>query len=275
MATFSMSHEIPGDTVSPLNLDFARPFGPQVQEYYFNKAPDLRGYSDYGLPIQAIAAVMAVPVLEMSVGFPHVLIYNIGTKEVVGVLDLGNFRHSVVRPRRAELARGEAYPGYTVIDGAGRGGLTGEQLEQLAERIGATTTEIRVMSAPMGHMNFSDPTAGVVDALVASGLSAEDWAGGRVLYLPPGMGLSAVVQATAIYGLSEVWPRTIRLNRRPDGSFAVEELVDPQALRQFGVALRAAWIAAVPTATLSGNIPEEFRRALAELARQHGVTVQG
>jgi hypothetical protein len=50
--------------------------------------------------------------------------------------------------------------------------------------------------------------------------------------------------ATAIYGLSEVWPRTIRLNRRSDGSFHVDEIVDPQSMRQFGVGLVAKWDAA-------------------------------
>jgi hypothetical protein len=268
--TLSLHPAIAATTSLTLTLDFGRSFEQQIRDF-FEKAPDLRGYASYGLPGQSVGAVLTLPVLEMACGFPVTPIYDIGKKEVVGNLDLGNFRHHTVRPRRSELPRGEAYSGYTVIDGAGRG-LTALQKSELEEVLG--TTDIRVVSAPTGHIDFTDPTKGIVDTLLATGLTFEDWTSGRVIYLPAGMGLSAVVQATAIYGLSEIWPRTIRLNRRDDQQFHIDELVDPQALRQFGVNLQAKWQDTQPVVTLSGNVPEDFRRLLAELAEAHCVTVR-
>lgn len=270
---FSMHPAVSGDICLPLNLDFNAGFERQVREY-FETVPDLGRYESHALPGQAVASILALPVLEMSVGFPHTPIYDIGVKEVVGVLDLGRFRHQEVRPRRAELPRGEPYHGYTVVDGSGRG-LTDLQRYELAEVLGTGIDEIREVSAPLGQMDFADPTAGVVDTLLATGLFFEDWTSGRVVFLPPGMGLGAVIQATAIYGLSESWPRVIRLNRRSDGQFHIEELVDPQSLRQFGVRLADRWREAKPSVTLSGDVPEEFREELAALAERHGVEVRG
>lgn len=270
--SFSCHPAISATVNFPLTLNMANAFVPQVTEFFQN-CGDLRGFSSYGLPGQGVAAILTLPVLEMACGFPVTPIYDIGQKKVVGGLNLGEFRHSVVRPRRAELTRTEAYAGYTVIDGAGRG-LTPLQREELEGIL--SSTDIRVVAAPTGQMDFGDPTKGIVETLLATGLSFDDWTSGRVVYLPPGMGLAAVVQATAIYGLSEAWPRTLRLNKREaDGQFHLDEIVDPQALRQFGVSLAAAWRDAEPTVTLSGAVSEDFRRLLTELAEAHGVTIRG
>jgi hypothetical protein len=261
----------PEITLNALNLDMNQPFAPQVTAF-FQKAGDLTGYGSFALPGQSVAAILALPVLEMSVGFPVIPCYDIGRKAVVGELALGEYRHNTVRPRRAELAHGEAYAGFTVIDGAGRG-LTPTQLDELKKLVGSG--DIRVIAAPLGQLDFTNPTKGVVETLLATGVNWETLTSGRVIYLPAGMGLGAVVQATAIYGLSEAWPKVIRLNRSPDGSFEVTELCDPQALRQFGVQLAAGWREAKPVVTVSGTVPEEFRTALMALAAQHGVEMCG
>jgi hypothetical protein len=237
MKSYSMHPAVPATVVSALNLDMAKPFAEQVTAF-FEKAGDLSGYSEFALPGQAVAAILTLPVLEMSVGFPVTPVLDIGKKQVVGVLDLGRYRHNVVRPRRSELLRGEAYAGYTVIDGAGRG-LTPAQLVELKKLLG--NEDVRVLAAPLGQLDFTNPTAGVVDTLLKTDVNWETLTSGQVLYLPAGMGLGAVIQATAIYGLSEVWPKTIRLNRNPDGTFSIAEVVDPQSLRAFGVGIAAAW----------------------------------
>lgn|GEM_PF-1519935 len=253
--SFSMHPAITGadTTTVPLNLDFARPFVEQVTAY-FQTVGDLHGYVSFGLPGQAVAAVLALPVLEMAVGFPTVEVYDIGAKKVVGEIALGEYRHNMVRPRRAELAHGEAYPGYVVIDGAGRG-LTPAQLDELKKLVGSD--DVKVVAAPLGQLNFINPTKGVVDTLLATGITWETFTSGRALYLPAGMGLGAVVQATAIYGLGEVWPKTIRLNK-VGNDFVVAEIVDPQDLRQFGVQLGAEWTA--------GNAPVAVSRELLKKA---------
>lgn len=272
MKNYSMHPAINGadTTVCPLNLDMAKPFAEQVTAF-FTKAGDLTGYGSFALPGQAVAAILSLPILEMATGFPVTPCYDIGKKAIVGELALGEYRHNVVRPRRSELARGEAYAGFTVIDGAGRG-LTSAQFDELKKLVGSD--DVRVVSAPLGQLDFTNPTKGVVETLLATGVNAETLTSGRVIYLPAGMGLGAIIQATAIYGLSEVWPKTIRLNRNQDGSFSVAEVCDPQALRQFGVALAAGWRDAKPLVTISGAVPEDFRTALAALAAQHGVEVR-
>lgn len=83
------------------------------------------------------------------------------------------------------------------------------------------------------------------------------------------------LQALTIHGISEAWPRTIRLNKGSDNEFHLDEIVDPQGLRQYGVSLQAKWRDAQPTVILSGEIPEDFRQLLVELAEAHGVTVIG
>lgn len=268
MKTYSMHPAITAatigieTTVNPLNLDMAAPFAPQVQAF-FQKAGDLSGYGSFALPGQGTAAILCLPVLEMSAGFPKTPCYDIGKKAVVASLDLGKFRHEVVRPERAKLTRSEAYAGYTVIDGAGRG-MTPVQLDELKKLVGSE--DIRVLAAPLGQLEFTDPTKGVVETLLATGVNFETLTSGRVLYLPAGMGLGAVVQATAIYGLSEAWPKVIRLNRNADGTFSVAEVCDPQALRQFGVMLAAGW----REATAPVAVPRELFDRVVGLLRFNG-----
>ena len=238
--SFSMHPVIPADKIAPLNMDFSAPFEAQVKSY-FEQVGDLRRYNWYGLPGQAVAAALTLPVLEMSVGLPTMYLFGFGREvKIVGELDLDDFRHNQVRPRRSKAPDGNAYPGYTILDGAGRG-VEPFQLAEVAEALGTTTDNIRVVDVSMGHIDPAQPENGLVDRLIASGLTKADWTSGRVLFLPPGFGPLAAVMVTAIYGLSEVWPRTIRLNRSEDGTFHVAEVVDPQAMRQFGVQLRAKW----------------------------------
>lgn len=266
--TYSMHPAVTGaitgtdTTVNALNLDMAKPFVEQVTTF-LKKAGDISGYGSFMLPGQGVAAILSLPVLEMSVGFPTTPVYDVAKKAVVGELALGNYRHEVVRPERAKLTSGEAYAGYTVIDGAGRG-MTPVQLDELKKLIGSE--DIRVLAAPLGQLDFTDPTKGVVETLLATGINFETLTSGRVLYLPAGMGLGAVVQATAIYGLSEAWPKVIRLNRNADGSFGVAEICDPQALRQFGVQLAAGWREAVAPVA----VPRELFDRVVGLLRLNG-----
>ncbi len=251
-----MHPAIPADQVQPMTLDFGKPFAEQVRQY-FESVGDLTGIGQVGLPGQAVAAALTLPVLEMSVGLPTMYLFGFGREvNIVGQLDLEDFRHNQVRPRRSEVPDGgDAYPGYTILDGAGRG-VESVQLKEVAKALGTTTDNIRVVDVSMGHIDPAQPENGLVDRLLASGLTKADWISGRLLFLPPGFGPLAAVMVTAIYSLSEVWPRTIRLNRADDGTFHVAEIVDPQAMRQFGVQLRTKWDA--------GNAPVSVPRDLFE-----------
>lgn len=204
---------------------------------------DLRRFGEFVLPGQAVGAILSLPILEMSTGMPVLTLYGFGRErqiEITGRLALGDYRQNEVRARRPELVAGEAYAGVTVLDGGGRG-LTTAQLVELAGIVGVGVEDIRVLDMATGHVDMADPTAGMVTKVIATGVTFADLTSGRVMYLPAGNGLVAALQATTIYGLSEAWPRTIRLNRRPDGGFGVDEIVDPQALRQVGVQLGLRW----------------------------------
>lgn len=264
MATFSFHPALPADVVVPATLDFARPFVGQVQKILESAGPGLRGASEIVLPGQAVAAILATAGLEMVSGLPTLTLYALGQKtERVGTLNLGDYRHLTVRSRRGEIPRGAAFPGYTVLDGSGRGMLEG-QLAELAEDLGVAAEHIRVIDANVGQIDWTNPTAGMADRLIATGLATADWASRRVLYLPAGAGLAAALQAAAIHGLSESWPRTIRLsNIKPggekyeDGGFHVAELVDPQEMRVWGTALTGRWQADASAETL-GQLAEEL-----------------
>lgn len=233
------------DIEAILALDINAAFAPQVVAH-LEKLGDLNEYDIIGLPGQAVAAIVMLPIMEMACGLPHrAEIIGFGQDaKVAGSIDLDAFRHNIVRPHRAEIAQGEAWVGYTVLDGAGRG-LTPDQLAELAAALDCQEADIRVINISPGQVNLALPAEEqerLATMLVATGLTVQDWTGGRVLYLPAGHGGVAAVQATAIYGLSEVWPRVIRLNKVGEG-FHLAEVVDPQAGRQVGVAMKAAWAA--------------------------------
>lgn len=244
MKTLSMHPAIPADKVSPINLVFSVPFEAQVKAY-FEAQGDLRGYNCHGLPGQAVAAILALSVLEMTVGLPTVRIFKPGEGVVGDPLVLDEYRHNVVRPRRVEIPDGETYAGYTILDGAGRG-LTPDQEAELQEALGGEIRVVNVSFTPEETADLAEfDWSMIADRLIAtSRLTKSDWTSGRVIFLPPGLGFLAAVMAAAVHGLSEAWPRTIRLNRRDDGSFHVDEIVDPQGMRQFGVMLQARWSAA-------------------------------
>jgi hypothetical protein len=115
----------------------------------------------------------------------------------------------------------------------------------------------------------------MADLLIQSSLTVQDWTSGRVLFLPGGAGIVGALQAISIHGISEAWPRTIRLNKGSDNEFHVEEIVDVQSMRQWAVGLAAKLESEKPIVALSGNIPEGFRAALELLANEHGVTIRG
>ena len=269
-----------------LTLDFSRPFGPQVNRF-LQDGPDLRNVEVALLPGQAFAAQLVLPALEMIGGLPRNLgIVGFGREaKVVGEIDLESYRHAVARPARSRVPAGEAFPGWTVLDGRGRFGErdSAHQVEELAAQLECGVEEIRVLNVALGHVedlgNIPAGPAGdrdLLDILVESGLTQGDLASQRVLFNPPGHGGIATVQATAIYGLFEVWPTAIRLAAAERGApFRVVEIGDAQGMRQFGVHLAAAWREMRPTVLFRGDIPEEMRRVIAAIAEEHGVSILG
>ena len=263
-----------------LNLDFGMPFRRQVRAYLEALGNDARGNTHVALVGQAVGAVLMLPALEMLGGLPRVALIPFGQKAVVDWIPLADFRHNQVRSRRRELLHGEAFEGYTVLDGSGRG-LTPLQKTELASALDVDESMIRVINIQAGVKGQVDltsaqtATAGMTDILVRTGLTVEDWTSGGVVFLPGGAGIVAALQATSIHGISEAWPQTIRLNKGADGEFHVAEVVDPQAMRQWAVGLASRLDADKPVVSLAGAIPEAFRAALVALAAEHGVELRG
>lgn len=263
-----------------LSLDFSQPFIPQIQAYIEALGNDARGVTNVALVGQGVAAILVLPALEMLGSLPSIGLIPFGKKEVVDWVAGADFRHNEVRSRRKELSHGETFAGFTVLDGSGRG-LTSLQLTELAAQLGVEEIAIRVVNIQAGTRGQVDltsaesATAGMADLLVQTGLTVEDWTSGRIMFLPGGAGIVGALQALAIHGISEAWPKVIRLNADADKVFRVAEIVDPQALRQWAVGLAARLDAAKPVVALAGEIPQAFREALAALAAEHGVEVRG
>lgn len=263
MSTISMTPGVHADVNAPLTLDFAAPFGPQVQAA-LAALPDLRKIEEVALSGQGVAAVLSLAGLELAIGLPVVTLTGFGPDSpVVGSLDLRGFRHNTVRSRREESPTGEAFAGHTVLDGAGRG-VTPAQLTELAATLGVEPDAIRVFDVSMGHVDPAEPQKGVADRLLQTGLTKADWTSGRIVFLPPGLGTLTAVMATAIYGLSEVWPPIIRLASGIDRQFHVAEVCDPQALRQSGAALVAKWAAGTAPVAVPRDLFDEALAALPE-----------
>ena len=175
LPTTSISEQQPApDATAVLNLDFAKPFVPQVQSYLEALGNSARGNTRVALVGQGVAAILMLPALEMLGGLPQVALVPFGSKSVADWVSTADFR-----------------------------------------------------------------------------------------------------QAISIHGISEDWPRTIRLNKGSDNEFHVEEIVDVQSMRQWAVGLAAKLESEKPIVALSGNIPEGFRAALELLANEHGVTIRG
>lgn len=265
MATFSFHPALPADINVPGTLDFAQPFAAQIQKILESAGVGLRTATEIALPGQAVAAILTVAGLEMLSGLPVLTLYALGQKtERVGILNLGAYRHETVRSRRGEIQHGDAHLGYTVLDGSGRG-LSPTQVGELAETLNVTADSIRVTDANVGQIDWTNPTMGMVEKLLATGLTVADWASRRVLYLPAGAGIAAALQATTIHGLGESWPRTIRLAAGADKVFHVVEVVDPQEMRQWGTAQTAKW---------QNDATVETLRQLATVLGKYGVSAE-
>ena len=256
-----------------LALDMAAPFGPQVEEYLGRNAQVLCGkLAGIVLVGQASAASLMLPALEMMGGLPTIGLMGFGENAgILGWLDLAEYRHNVVRPRRREIPVAQSLYQYFVLDGSGRG-LTPVQLTELAGKLDVGESAIRVLDVNMGQVDFSAPQAGMVEKLL--GLGGDLARGTRLLHLPAGSGLVAAVMATTIYGLAESWPKCIRLAKDGD-EFHVAEVLDCQDFRQVGTRLAAEARTSAPAVTFSGDVPDECRQAITEIAATHGVAVRG
>lgn len=253
MTTFSFHPALPGDVNVPATLNFGEPFIPQVQKILESAGSGLMDREgEVTVSGQAVAAILMAAGLEMIRGLPKITLYGFGAETSrLGGLNLGDWRHNVVRPHRSQIEGGMPYRGITVLDGSGRG-LVEFQFGEIKELLGLPVqTQVRVINVNVGQVDFSQPTEGMVEKLLATGLTTNEWASREVFYLPAGAGLAAVVQATAIHGLSESWPRTIRLAKGDDGLFHVAEVVDPQDMRQWGTAMTAKWMVDLTNQTLS------------------------
>jgi len=280
--TLSMLPGLPIDNaaIAILNLNFSKGFEEQVKSYFEGLGNAARGNTHIALVGQGVAAVLCLPAFEMLGGLPRVALIPFGKKEVADWVPTADFRHNEVRSRRGELKHGDAFAGYTVLDGSGRG-LTPVQHTELAAKLGVAEDMIRAINIQAGNKGQVDlstagkATAGMADLLIQTGLTVEDWTSGRIVFLPGGAGIVGALQAVAIHGISEAWPLTIRLNADAQKVFHIEEVVNPQAMRQWAVGLQGRLEAANTIVALTGEIPEAFRQALLALAAEHGVEVRG
>ncbi|MDQ3009047.1 MAG: hypothetical protein M3Q81_05690 [bacterium] len=239
MSKISFNARVQLEVNIPSALDFNQDFTPQVKSQIVAAGQSLLTATEVAVSDQAVAAMLMLPAIEMISGLPAITLYGFGSDRAVeqrGTLALSDWRHNTVRPQRANRPEGETFPGFTVIDGGGR--TTPEQIAQLAVLLDTPPDNIRVVAVPVGQIDTDASTKGIVEDLLAAPLTRGDWEANRLLYMPPGFGLAATLQGTAIYGLSETWPRTIRVAKGDDSQFNVAEVVIPQDMRQWATQLR-------------------------------------
>ncbi|MEI7653547.1 MAG: hypothetical protein WCJ70_04755 [bacterium] len=256
MASISFNAALAADTNVNFQFATAGDWAEQVISMTRLAGPALKSAEEVALIGLPAAGIGQVGFLELCSGLPTITLWAFlgGKPARVGSLNLGVYRHQTVRPLRALFPEGGEFPGYSVIDGGGRG-LPPHQLQELAALLGCQPEDLRVLDGGMGQSDLADPTKGVAEKLLSFGLTKADWSSGRLIYVPPGNGLIAVVQATAIYALSEVWPRVGILQTDQERKFHVQHLLDVQGLRASGPALAAQW-AADQTATLVAAVAQ-------------------
>lgn len=241
MVRYSFHPALPTDVNVPGTLDFSQPFEEQVKAMIESAGPGLVGADELALPGQPVAAILAAAALEMLVPL-RITLYGFGQRvDRVGQLSLCEWRNNTVRRRREDIPLAGGVSGYLILDGSGRG-LTDIQKVELATLLKCPPgKKLQVLDISMGQVDPEDPTKGVVEKILSVGLTGGALASLLVLYLPPGMGLPAVVQAVALNGLSEYWLRTIRIAKGADGQFHVAEVVDPMHMRSWGSHLLGRW----------------------------------
>lgn len=223
--------EVLGSHRAVLHADEERPLASQVQEY-LQRIGDPRAIERVALTTKPLAPLL-IPAIEAMRRLPTLILYGYGEEaRVLGELDLDEYRHRAVRPRRAQLAHGERLPRPTILDGAGRG-LSASQREEIAAALGCAAVDLLTCDVSMGHVDLSCPEREMVERLFALDLSIEEWTSGRIVYIPPGNGIVAAIMATTIYGLAESWPKIVRFGRRDD-AFHVAEVIDLQAMYEWG-----------------------------------------
>lgn len=290
--TLSLNPGISGDIQQVLNLNLNAPILGQVVKHFKGLSPI--DFGDRRLEFvprgNGCADVACAAILEGVLdGLPVLDVFGFGptANEVLGRVDLDDYRHNVVRPRRDEQKPGPAPQGWIVLDGLGVG-LPDEQPQELAKLLGCEPGDLRLVPVPMGHAEPGNPRVNirgqsVVDVMEDTGLNRTEWTIGRLVYIPPAFGPLAVTQGAAIHGLGKAWPRTVQLRRKADGKFEVLDVLDVQALRQFGVELGAAWrrgetgssiLFGEPVVSTSGPMPEGFVDQLRALAARFGVHVR-
>lgn len=267
MTTINMHPGIDVDnaTMAILSLDFGKPFTEQVKGYVENNAAAFAGCDRIGLVGQSVGAMLLLPAMEMINGLPLVATYQPGQRLVLDWVNTARYRHEYVRPRRDEIPKGDAFDGITVLDGGGRG-LTPTQLTQVAAHFDVTKDKVRVLNVSMGQVNMYEPTCAMVDKIITSGLTTGDALHPeRLAYVPGGAGLVGVLMGLTVYGLTEMWPQTVRLNKVGD-EFVVAEVVSPQDMRQWGVQAAARYRAGNAPVSVPRELFDRIRAALVSYA---------
>ena len=242
MGTISFHHAITDTTiVNVLNLDFesSQSIDLQVVKHYSALGDIRKNADEVALTGQPLAAIFQAALMELSIGLPNITLFGFGRDTSrLGAFDLADFRHNQVRARRKELPQESDFNGITILDGAGRG-FPNHQCQEIASSM-ATPTEVRILDISMGQVDPAAPEKGVVDKIIKSGVSVQDFTEQRVIFNPPGFSPLAVVMAVAIHGLSETWAQTMQL-AKAHTTFHVVAVIDVQNLRQQGRRIYAEW----------------------------------
>jgi hypothetical protein len=283
MATVSFLANVPGD-VQVIAITKTGDLFEQVKKFIEQAGSALRTAEEVALIGQAPANVLMLAAIEQICGLPKAMtLIGFGQNAArVGVLNLDDFRHNVIRPLRAQATKGFAFEGWWIFDGGGRG-VPEHQLAEIAVLLKVASDQLRVVPFGMGQVMPTDPTRSqasdkepnpkTMPEIVASlPLNKADWGAGRIVFLPAGFGQLAATQVTALYAMAEKWPLTVKFEKGDDQQFHAAALYDPQPMRQWGAEMLEKWEADHTTETLTA-LAKAFRGSGISEASVNGTTV--
>ncbi|MEM6772867.1 MAG: CRISPR-associated protein Csx15 [Bacteroidota bacterium] len=268
-------------TNMPLTLDLQAPLTNQVTNHLarlVDSAPTT--IIPVGQPTAGAIMLAACHRLlkddSLKMGF-----FEFGTNKYLGDFPLLQWRNDVVRKRRSELDSSAPSERWVVLDCLGKG-VTDEQLSTIERQLGVF--EIQSFM-PGYHLGAFEDLRKQADEIVDTIISEVNHAylhGQRVAIIPPGSSQVSALIATALYGLTEIWPTLIHRPRTNEG-FVVKEIIDLQLVRQEADKLLAGEIIATSKENTAATVefltelgatttlPPLVAKFLAEVRPQLGV----
>lgn len=273
--TASFNSAVQEGAQHPMLLDLSKPVVPQVIDTL--KAVDVRRY-EYLVPVgQSAAAISMVAMLDLATKF-RTAFFQFGSNKLEASFDLFGWRQNVISHQRPDLSEVTPADNWLLVDCLGRG-VPEADINAIEESLAGSLLELPdgnkflqlLANYRLDNQRLDSQAQEIVDAVLT--VPRESLKAQKIAMIPPGSGQLAILVATAIYGLTEVWPRIVRRADMGSG-FEVAEVINIQAARQQGVEILKAWNKMAQERTDGAFISGTTIEGLAALLKAQGLSEQ-